>query len=91
MTPSTPTHPERGSALFVTIMITSVALLFAMILLERIIPYSKQIRGMQNSLQAYYTARGEVEKARYAFNQAPSRTNQGDTTRIAPAGNNLAV
>jgi hypothetical protein len=42
-------------------MITSVVLILAMILLERIIPYAKQIRGMQESLQAYYSARGQVE------------------------------
>lgn len=58
---------ERGSALLVTIMITSVVLLFAMILLERIIPYSKQIRGMQDSVQSYYTARSQVELARKEF------------------------
>lgn len=42
-------------------MLTSVILILAMILLERIIPYAKQIRGMQESLQAYYSARGQVE------------------------------
>lgn len=61
------TSRERGSALLVTMMITSVVLLFAMILLERIIPYSKQIRGMQDSVQAYYTAKSQIEIARSEF------------------------
>lgn len=41
-----------------------------MILLERIIPYSRQIRGMQDSLQAYYTARSEVEVGRFLFSES---------------------
>lgn len=60
-------HPERGSALLVTIMITSVVLLFAMILLERIIPYSRQIRGLQDSVQSYYTAKSQIELAKRDF------------------------
>lgn len=51
-------------------MITSIVLLVAMILLERIIPYSRQIRGMQDSLQAYYTARSEVEVGRFLFSES---------------------
>ena len=56
-------------------MITSVVLIVAMILLERIVPYSRQIRGMQDSLQAYYTARSEVELGRFFF--ADSVANSG--------------
>jgi type II secretory pathway pseudopilin PulG len=58
---------EKGSALLVTIMITSVVLLFAIILLERIIPYSKQIRSLQDSVQSYYEARSQVELAKQTF------------------------
>ncbi len=50
-------------------MITSIVLIVAMILLERIVPYSRQIRGMQDSLQAYYTARSEVEVGRFLFSE----------------------
>jgi hypothetical protein len=74
---------ENGSALLVTIMITSVVLIFAMILLERIIPYSRQIRGMQDSLQAYYTARSEVELAKNEFQKSTLRENiDSDPKRI---------
>lgn len=73
---------QRGSALLVTIMITSVVLLFAMILLERIIPYSKQIRGMQDSLQAYYTAKSEIELAKNEFQKKPLRENISNSNRI---------
>ncbi len=59
----------------VTIMITSVILIFSIILLERIIPYSKQVRGMQDSVQAYYTARGQVELAKNDFLKMPLRDN----------------
>ena len=65
-----PTLPERWSALLVTIMITSIVLIVAMILLERIIPYSKQIRNMQDSLQAYYAARSEVELWKLEFQKS---------------------
>lgn len=64
---------EQWSALLVTIMLTSVILLFAMILLGRIIPYAKQVRGMQNSLQAHYRAEWEIEEARYEFLRSNAR------------------
>jgi len=51
----------------VTIMITSVILILAIVLLQRIIPYSRQIRSMQDSMQAYYTARSEAEIGKYEF------------------------
>ena len=65
-------------------MITSVVLIFAMILLERIIPYSRQIRGMQDSLQAYYTAQGEVELAKNIFQKEVVRKNIDPSRRIVP-------
>lgn len=65
-------------------MITSVVLIFAMILLERIIPYSRQIRGMQDSLQAYYTAQGEVEMAKNIFQKEVVRKNIDPSNRIVP-------
>jgi len=77
---------ESGSALLVTIMITSVVLIFAMILLERIIPYSRQIRGMQDSLQAYYTARGEVELAKNEFQKNTVRENIDSDPERIPTG-----
>lgn len=75
---------QKWSALLVTMMITSVVLLFAMILLERIIPYSKQIRWMQDSVQAYYTARGEVEMAKLEFSN--TRENIDTQNRIQDRG-----
>lgn len=88
---------QRWSALLVTIMMTSIVLLVAIVLLERIIPYSKQIRNMQDSLQAYYTARWETEIGKLNFQKmsgkiriptAPPpanserRINMGNETRI---------
>ncbi len=35
---------EAGSALLVTIFMTGIVLLFAVILLERIIPYAQQVQ-----------------------------------------------
>jgi hypothetical protein len=85
--------PEQGSALLVTIMITSVVLLLAMILLERIIPYSRQIRGMQDSLQAYYTAKGEIELAKNDFHKKALRENIDSVPgRIIPgAGRTIGI
>lgn len=86
-------------------MMTSIVLLVAIVLLERIIPYSKQIRNMQDSLQAYYTARGETEIAKLNFQimsgkiripTAPSlasiekRINMGTETRIR-GGNPIVI
>ncbi len=75
---------EAGSALLVTIMLTSVVLLLAMILLERIMPYSKQIRGIQDTVQAYYTAKSEVELAKNDFQKKPVRENIDPSRRITP-------
>lgn len=41
-----------------------------MILLERIIPYSKQIRNMQDSISTYYAARSEVELGKLQFQKS---------------------
>lgn len=86
-------------------MMTSIVLLVAIVLLERIIPYSKQIRNMQDSLQAYYTARGETEIGKLNFQimsgkiripTAPSlaniekRSNMGTETRIR-GGNPIVI
>ena len=67
---------ENGSALLVTIMITSVVLIFAMILLERII-------------QAYYTAQGEVELAKNIFQKEVIRKNIDPSGRIVPGANRI--
>ena len=81
---------QKGSALLVTIMITSVVLLFAMILLERIIPYSKQIRGLQDSVQSYYEARSQIELAKNNF--WISRENTNTDNRITLGTNeNIAL
>lgn len=80
---------EAGSALLVTIMMTSVVLLLAMILLERIIPYSKQIRGMQDTLQAYYTAKSELEFAKNDFQKKAIRENIDPSRRISPGTNKI--
>ncbi len=39
----------------------------ALVLLQRIVPYAKSVRSMHDASQAYYTARGEVDMARYLF------------------------
>lgn len=57
----------RGSALVVTILLVSVMLTAALILLQRIIPYAKNVRWMNDAAQAYYTARWETETARLTF------------------------
>jgi len=73
---------EKGSALLVTIMITSVSIMFAILLLERIIPYTRQIRGMEDSLQAYYQAKGEIELAKNEFFKKQIRENIRDVDRV---------
>ena len=58
---------NRGSALIVTILLISVMLAASLILLQRIIPYAKSVRSMNDAAQAYYTARGELESGRFGF------------------------
>ena len=48
-------------------MLTSVMLILAVVVLQRLIPYSRQVRNMQDSTQAYYAANSEVEKALHAI------------------------
>lgn len=76
-------NTQRWSALLVTIMITSIVLIVAMVLLEKIVPYSRQIRSMQDSLQAYYTARSEVELWKLALRSLGTRTNIDPDNRIS--------
>lgn len=85
---------EKGSALVVTIMITSVILILAIVLLQRIIPYSRQIRSMQDSMQAYYTARSEAEIGKYEFKLSQYREDyepSGSNTRIESTSGSLAL
>lgn len=58
---------NHGSAMVVTILLVSVMLTAALILLQRIIPYAKNVRWMNDAMQSYYTARGGVEAARHGF------------------------
>lgn len=62
-----PLRWQQGSALIVTILLLSVMLAAALVLLQRIVPYAKSVRSMHDASQAYYTARGEVDMARYLF------------------------
>lgn len=62
-----PLRSNQGSALIVTILLISVMLAASLILLQRIIPYAKNVRSMNDSAQAYYTARGELEAGRFGF------------------------
>lgn len=85
---------ENGSALVVTIMITSVILILAIVLLQRIIPYSRQIRSMQDSMQAYYSAKSEAEIGKYEFQLSQYREDYeplGTNTRIESASGSLAL
>lgn len=82
---------EAGSALLVTIFMTGIVLLFAVILLERIIPYAQQVQWMENALQAYYTARGEVERARYNFTKEWTRNNIDTRPSRIPSGTSEVI
>lgn len=77
---------DQGSALLVTIMLTSIMLIAALILLERIIPYSKKIRSMQDALQSEYTTRGEVELGKLEFKKQNNRANINRDNRIQGGG-----
>lgn len=56
-------------------MLTSVMLILAVVVLQRLIPYSRQVRNMQDSTQAYYAASSEVEKALHAIATGTTKNN----------------
>jgi hypothetical protein len=58
-----------------------------MILLERIIPYSRQIRWLQDSVQSYYTAKSQIELAKRDF--PIERTNVDTKWRINPGSGEI--
>ena len=72
---------ERGSALLVTILLTSVMVIFGITLLDRIISYSREVRSVEDAVQASYEARGQVELGKSAFSLQPNR-NDIDTSLV---------
>lgn len=57
---------SRGSALIITIFITTILMMIGLYLLEKIIPVSRSVKWIENSNVAYYQAQTAVEAALYA-------------------------
>jgi type II secretory pathway pseudopilin PulG len=53
---------SRGSALLVSILLMMILSVMMIFLLERILPYSRTVRGIENSAQASYSARSSTEE-----------------------------
>ena len=52
---------SRGSALLVSILLMMILSFMMIFLLERILPSSRTVRGIENSAQASYSARSATE------------------------------
>ena len=52
---------SRGSALIVSILLMMILSIMMIFLLERILPSSRTVRGIENSAQASYSARSATE------------------------------
>jgi hypothetical protein len=65
---------SQGSALIITIFITTILMMIGLYLLEKIIPVSQSVKGIENSNIAYYQAQTAVEAALYEKNPADPGT-----------------
>lgn len=62
---------KKAFSLVVAIWLTIIMSLLAFFMLEYIIPFSKNIKGIENSVWAYYQAETAVEDALYFVNTQP--------------------
>lgn len=86
---------SRGSALLVSILLMMILSIMMIFLLERIIPSSRTVRGIENSAQASYTARSSTEGILTLLRQDnPAGVTSGatlTTTAVGGGGNESRV
>ncbi|MCK9272380.1 hypothetical protein M0P65_02425 [Candidatus Gracilibacteria bacterium] len=69
---------KNGSALIIAIFVTMIITIIGIFLLNKIIPLSKNVKGIENSNIAYYNANSGVEEALlYMSSSDPSRETTG--------------
>jgi type II secretory pathway pseudopilin PulG len=80
---------SRGSALLVSILLMMILSIMMIFLLERILPSSRTVRGIENSAQAAYAARSSTEEILTLLRQdnPAGVTNSTTLTTTAIGGN----
>lgn len=71
---------RKGSALLISMFITTIILLIAIYLLDKIIPYSRDIKGVENGNVAYYRATTAINEALLAMSSSDPGYETGATT-----------
>ncbi|MDP2103935.1 MAG: hypothetical protein Q8K26_03375 [Candidatus Gracilibacteria bacterium] len=82
---------RKGSALMISMFITVIILLIAIYLLDKIIPYSRDIKGIENGNIAYYRATTAVNEALLSMSSSNPGYETGATTMTNGSGYVLNV
>lgn len=78
---TSPIQNQRGSGLIVALVITGLIAIMMIALLERLVPSSRNVRGVENSVVAYYLAGSAIEQALATLQvQNPGHMADTDTT-----------
>ncbi|MDD2486863.1 MAG: hypothetical protein PHS92_00630 [Candidatus Gracilibacteria bacterium] len=76
---------RKGSALIITLFLTIIISLIAIYLLDKIMPISQSVKGIENSNMAYYNGFTGVEKALFAMTGANPAYESGANTHLTTA------
>lgn len=82
---------RRGSALMISMFVTTIILIIAIYLLDKIIPYSRDIKGVENGNVAYYRATTAVNEALLAMSSSNPGYQTGASTVTGGSGYVLNV
>jgi len=81
-------HSRKGSALVITLFISMILTIISLYALDRIIPVSRNTKGIENGNGAYYLAYSGVEEALFQLDKDnPSIETSGQT--IVSGGNKI--
>lgn len=82
---------RKGSALMISMFITVIILIIAIYLLDKIVPYARDIKGIENGNIAYYRATTAVNEALLAMSGSNPGYQTGATTVMNGSGYVLNV
>lgn len=71
---------KKASALIVSIFVTVVIIIIAIYLLDKIVPFSRDIKGIENGNIAYYRANTAVNEALLSMSGATPEYETGANT-----------
>jgi hypothetical protein len=82
---------RKGSALIISMFITTIIIIIALYLLDKIVPYARDIKGIENGNVAYYQATTAVNEAILAMSGSNPGYETGATTVSNGSGYRLSV